>query len=152
MRDAEEALAETYRGYSDEYLIELAQSGQLTEIALAVARQELASRGIEIPPRTDVADTQAPEVQAPAEFVTVARFLVPLDAHILRSRLEAEGIPAMLADENLVQINNLLAIAVGGVRVLVPASFAAAAEAIILAVQRGEFMLDDDADPEAPPR
>lgn len=147
MRDAGDALAETYRGFSNEYLIERLQSGELTEMAQAVALQELASRGIAIPVDPNVAEEQPPEAQAPDEFITVARFLVPLEAHILRARLEAEGIPAMLADENLVQINNLLAIAVGGVRVLVPTSFATAAEEVIRAVQRGEFTLNDDAEP-----
>lgn len=81
----------------------------------------------------------------PAEFLTIARFLVPLDAHILRARLEAEGIPAVLADDNLVQTNSLIAAAVGGVRVQVPATRAAEAQAIVTAIANGEFDLGEDA-------
>ncbi len=50
---------------------------------------------------------------------TIATFLKPEDAHLLRMRLEAVGIPAFVQDENLIQIDWLLSNAVGGVRVQV---------------------------------
>lgn len=74
-----------------------------------------------------------------------ACYLDPLQAHIVRARLEAEGIAARLADAHLLQLHPLLAPAVGGVRVLVPAAQAAAARAIIAALADGAYALDDDA-------
>ena len=50
-------------------------------------------------------------------MVTVARFNKPEDAHLLRMRLEAAGISAYVQDENMVQLDMLKAIALGGVRV-----------------------------------
>ena len=50
---------------------------------------------------------------------TIATFSKPEDAHLLRMRLEAGGIPAFIQDENLIQMDWLLSNAVGGVRVQV---------------------------------
>ena len=50
---------------------------------------------------------------------TVARFATPHEAHLAKLRLEASGIEAFLADENLHSIQPLLAPALGWVRLLV---------------------------------
>ena len=42
-------------------------------------------------------------------MTTIATFNKPEEAHLLRMRLEAGGIAAFLQDENLVQIDWLLA-------------------------------------------
>lgn len=65
------------------------------------------------------------------KLVTVARFdLMPL-AHIAKGRLEAEGIPCSLMDENLVQTDWLYSIAVGGIKLQVDEEFAARAHVIL---------------------
>ncbi|MBS0664549.1 MAG: DUF2007 domain-containing protein [Verrucomicrobia bacterium] len=48
---------------------------------------------------------------------TIASFSQPVEAHLLRTRLEAEGIPAYIRDENLVTLDWLYSNAVGGVKV-----------------------------------
>lgn len=50
-------------------------------------------------------------------MTTIATFNKPEEAHLLRMRLESAGIPAYIQDENTVQIDWLLANAIGGVRV-----------------------------------
>jgi hypothetical protein len=50
-------------------------------------------------------------------MITLARFSKPEEAHLLRLRLEAGGVPAFVQDENLVQLNWLYSNAIGGVRV-----------------------------------
>jgi hypothetical protein len=60
--------------------------------------------------------------------------------------LEAAGVPAVVADANLVQMNSLWAIALGGVRVLVPASRVAEAKDVIAAFNRGDFALPNNFD------
>ncbi|MDX8386049.1 MAG: DUF2007 domain-containing protein [Gallionella sp.] len=82
------------------------------------------------------------------DFVTVAQFLDPTDAHIMRSCLEAAGVPAIVADANMVQMHSLLSIAVGGVRIRVPANHVAEAEEVIAAFNRGDFALPDDVLPD----
>jgi len=78
------------------------------------------------------------------DFVTVARFFTPTDAHVVCACLEAAGIPALVADANLVQANSLWTTALGGVRLLVPSNFEAEAKAVIEAFERGDFALPDD--------
>ncbi len=56
--------------------------------------------------------------------VTVATFENIVDAHIALGRLQAEGIPCHLSDENLVQADWLYSIAVGGIKLQVEADFA----------------------------
>ena len=48
---------------------------------------------------------------------TIATFSKPEEAHLLRIRLEAVGIPAFVQDEHMVQMDWLYSNAIGGVRV-----------------------------------
>lgn len=52
----------------------------------------------------------------------VARFTEPYLAHIVKGRLEADGIDAKVVDEHIVQMNWLYSFAVGGVKVQVQES------------------------------
>jgi hypothetical protein len=52
-------------------------------------------------------------------LVTVATFPEAIEAHIFRSRLEAEGIPSVLADENIVSNQPWHSIAYGGIKLRV---------------------------------
>jgi len=54
-------------------------------------------------------------------WITVARFSHPVEAHLARTRLECEGIVCVVADEYLVRVDWLLSNAVGGVKLMVPA-------------------------------
>lgn len=54
-----------------------------------------------------------------ADMITVARYDTLPDAYIALGRLQAEGIPCMLADQNLVQTDWLYSIAVGGIKLMV---------------------------------
>jgi hypothetical protein len=80
------------------------------------------------------------------DLFEVARYLEPIEARLAQGCLEAAGIPAVLADEQLVQTNILLAPALGGVRILVPQAHLQQAEAVLEALRRGEFALGEDAD------
>ena len=64
-------------------------------------------------------------------LTTVARFRNPVSAHIARARLEADGIPAFLADEYLVGVQWLYSDAVGGVKLNVPDSYVEAAREVV---------------------
>lgn len=84
---------------------------------------------------------------APDEWLTVARLNDAVEAQLLQGRLQADGIDAQLADQNHVQADPLIAIALGGVRVQVRRRDAAIAQAIIAAMASGDYALDDDFDP-----
>jgi len=80
------------------------------------------------------------------DLMVVARFFSPTDAYMLQSCLEAHGVPAVVADAHLVQANQFLTTAVGGVRVLVPESHFERGMAVRKAFEAGEYELDDDFD------
>jgi hypothetical protein len=60
-----------------------------------------------------------PDPNTRAELVTVASVFGPVEAQLIRMRLEQVGVDVHLVDENLVSIHYPLGIAVGGVKVLV---------------------------------
>lgn len=66
-----------------------------------------------------------------AALVTIAAYSFPHEAHLARVRLEAEGIPVFIADEHTVNMQWLYSNALGGVRVQVPAPFAAQAQQVL---------------------
>ena len=86
------------------------------------------------------------------DLVTVTRVFNSLEAEMLRGCLEAEGIPATLGDVQLVQTYSV-GLALGGIRVMVPAPFADAARQTVEAFERGALAIDelpDDSEPAAP--
>ena len=69
---------------------------------------------------------------------------------MLRGCLQAEGIPATLGDAQTIQTDALLTVALGGIRVMVPAPFAEAARSTVDAFERGELAIDELPDDAAP--
>jgi hypothetical protein len=81
------------------------------------------------------------------DWVIAARYLSYTEVHMLRSCLEAAGVPAEVADAQLVQADPLLSPAMRGASLRVPASYLAEAREVIEAFKRGDFELADDFDP-----
>jgi hypothetical protein len=117
----------------------------LTELAYAVALAEVGARGLE-PPAAQPASVQEEEVYL-GDWVLVARYLSYEEVHILQSRLEGAGIPAAVADAQLIQTDALLTAALRGASLRVPAACAQEALEIIDALKRGDFRLDDNFEP-----
>ncbi len=80
------------------------------------------------------------------DLFMIAQYLDPMEAHTACGCLIAAGIPAVMADNNHVQAYQLLAPALGGVRVLVPESFIQQSREVLEALARGDFALGDDTD------
>jgi hypothetical protein len=149
-----ESLLERFQLLNDEHLLALFQSGDLIDLAKEVAAEELGRRGVELAmPATEAnmasENVLASEDNAPSsggDLVLIARLFTPAEAHILRSRLHADGVPAVVTDDHIVGTNSLLTMAVGGVRVLVPESDFERARVVINAIERGEYRLDDQSE------
>jgi hypothetical protein len=73
-------------------------------------------------------------------FATVASFYEVLEAYMLRARLEAEGLFAVVHYDQHVGNNWLQAIALGGARVRVLEGEVSAAREIIAAVNAGVYL------------
>ena len=69
--------------------------------------------------------------------VIIGAYSNPLEAHLAKGRLEAEGIPASLAHEHHVWANWVYSQAPGGVKVQVPAEYAERAARVLDAHNRG---------------
>jgi hypothetical protein len=80
------------------------------------------------------------------DLLMVAQYLIPIDAYLAQGCLVAAGVPAVVADANHAQADQLIAPAMGGVRVLVPESYLQQAREVLAALERGDFALDDEAD------
>ncbi len=52
-------------------------------------------------------------------LVTIATFNLPIEAHIVKGRLESEGIEVFLADEHTIAMNPFYSAMVGGVKLQV---------------------------------
>jgi hypothetical protein len=81
------------------------------------------------------------------DWVIVAQYLSFAEVHILRSLLQNAGIPAEVADAQLVQTDALLIPAMRGARLRVPATRLEEAREVIAAFRRGDFALGDDFEP-----
>ena len=145
MGPSRSSLVETFRELADDELLSRCTSGELTDFAQSIALEELRARGLELP--RDAPRPQQTEERYLGDWVTVAQYLSYTEVHILRSCLEAAGIPAEVADAQLVQTDALLTPAMRGASVRVPANYAGEARKIIGAYRRGDFRLDDDFDP-----
>ncbi|HEY0061463.1 MAG TPA: hypothetical protein VGC21_05040 [Telluria sp.] len=84
------------------------------------------------------------------DLFVIARYMVPTNAYLAQGCLVAAGVPAVVADANLAQAYQLILPAMGGVRVLVPAAHIAQSCAVLEALARGDFEIDEDADVGAP--
>jgi Putative prokaryotic signal transducing protein len=70
-------------------------------------------------------------------LVIIARYTSPWNAHIDRALLDSEGIKAYLIDEHIVGANWLNSLAFGNVKLAVPESQRANAEAILAELKSG---------------
>jgi hypothetical protein len=139
-----QGLVEHFQLLSDEELLTQFQSDELTDLAKDVAGSELRGRKIALP--EPVAE-EPPEPDAAfltGDLVLVARYATAAEAYMLQSRLELEGVPAVVTDAQMSQ--TIVPLLIGGVRVLVPEAHLQRAQEIAEAVARGDYALDDKTD------
>jgi hypothetical protein len=135
---------QTFCEMSDGELTERWCTGRLSEIAVAVARRELARRNLTLPefvPANERSEEESSESGVTLE--TVARSFDSLEVEMLRARLQAEGITAFAVDQGINQINALYSIAVGGIRLMVASENAPQARQIIGLVRSGALALGE---------
>jgi hypothetical protein len=137
-------LTKRFRTFTDEELLRHLQSGNLTPLATEVATAEIRSRGLE----PQFAGGQATEEgsDAPrgahADLVTVSEAWDPLQANVLRGRLESEGISAYVWSEPVGTPD-----ASGGrARVQVERQHLEQAKSVISAIERGDLEVPDSPD------
>ncbi len=70
---------------------------------------------------------------------TVSTFTTGIEAHIVKCRLEYEGIPAFVAFEHHIWAMWSRSVALGGVRVQVPTAYLETAKVIVRKINAGEY-------------
>ena len=75
-------------------------------------------------------------------LVTIKTFDNSIDAHMLRSRLESEGIGCYLFDENVVSLNPLYNVTVGGIKLKINDFDVEKAQIIINEVEQAPILND----------
>jgi hypothetical protein len=78
------------------------------------------------------------------ELVTLKTFESAIDAHILRSRLSSEGITAFIFDENIMTLNPLYNIMVGGIKLKVSQADLEKATEIVRSIDGGPLRDEHD--------
>ncbi|HEY8085005.1 MAG TPA: hypothetical protein VIE69_05320 [Methylophilaceae bacterium] len=133
-----------FNSLSDEEVIRLISSGNLTELAQSIAATELEQRGVSLPSIEPTIDEPEEALDHDVQMRIVAHHLTPTEAYILCARLQAEGIPAEAGNANFAQTYSLYTFAVGGACLRVPLEYIPQAMQVIDAFNRGEFRLDED--------
>jgi len=75
-----------------------------------------------------------------SELITIATTYNIVEAEFYKNQLEAAGFEVYLADENIVGAYNLLANAVGGIKIRVPEDAAVQAEAFLEELGKAEIV------------
>ncbi|MFV0197066.1 DUF2007 domain-containing protein [uncultured Empedobacter sp.] len=78
------------------------------------------------------------------ELITLKTFETPIEAHILRSKLESENIDAFVFDEHSVGINQFLSNAIGGVKVKIKEEDTARAMKVLDEINATDYTNDLD--------
>ena len=73
--------------------------------------------------------------------LVVSTHTVAIDAHIVKGRLEAEGIPAFLSEDQHITMDWSLSLALGGVKVRVPEAYKDSALEILQLTEDDEYQL-----------
>jgi len=140
-------LEEMFRALADEELLRRCASGELTDSAQSIASRELRDRGLALPLPREPKAIADPGEDYLGDWVMIARYLSFTEVHLLKSRLESAGIPAMIGDANLIQTDALLSPAMRGANVRVPEAYVPEALEIVAAFKRGDFRLPENFDP-----
>lgn len=77
-------------------------------------------------------------------LITFKTFDNPIDAHILKIKLESEGITCFLFDENIVSVNPLYSNLVGGIKLKINEEDLVHAKNILLELEQTPYTTEDD--------
>ena len=133
-----------YREISDFELLKKWKSGGLTKLGQEVVLDELRQRNLD--EATGGGNESEVETVSQVQFSgfeIIYSAQDPTEAHILRARLEFEGIPTHVSDEHLNQVHSLMANALGGVRLWASHELAKDARQILAKILAGEFSIDE---------
>lgn len=157
MEVSRDDLIENFQRMDDEELLASCNPVTLTALAFEVIQEEIKRRGLVYQFNQNEFEAEvsppSPSLEEPVVMVTITRFWNIFDANIQCQLLKSEGIPAFVADSQLLQMQPLWANAIGGVRLQVPANDVEQARRILADFAEGQLALgahEDDVVVEEP--
>jgi hypothetical protein len=146
------ALEQRFEEMGDDELLRRYASGDMTDLAKEVAAAELRRRGSpldsgQLSDTADASEAFNDAVTRGGDLLCLVRLNNPLEAQVLCGCLEAEGIPALAGDAQLIQANPFLTQAIGGVRIMVYEVDLLRAQDVLKAFQRGDYALTEEDEP-----
>lgn len=146
MNNNRDDLEERYNQFSDEEIIRLLSSGDLTELAQSVASNELKLRRLAIPSEVkgDIESIAIENLEA--NMRVVAEHLTISEANILCGLIQTEGIPAHVGDTNFSNLNSPFPSPFGNAYVRVPFEYVKQAMDSINAYNQGKYEFDASLD------
>lgn len=145
-------LTQCFAQLDDDDLRRRHASGDMTPLARDVAADELRRRGLGVgdghratsgdPP----AESARTDVERLGDVLRLTRMTHLMEAQVLCARLEAEGIPAVAGDAELIRVHSFLTQALGGIRVMVHEANLSRAAEVLAALRRGDYALHDGDD------
>lgn len=139
MEASREELTLSMQNMSNDELLRHLGSGALTPLGVEVASTLLRARGIEPSAPSTRPDTSSNDTDEESELVTVAEYLSTTEAGLLRGCLESRGIYVHVWGEYVEGAQVVLPTAQGGAHLQVPRNQVEQAQAVIAAVERGDF-------------
>ncbi len=144
--DKRQRFAATYTAMSEAELMALARTyDTLSEPAQDALRAEFAERGLE-PPLLDDDESEPGDQKPLQKLVTVRRYRDLSEAIVARSVIEGAGMYCFLQNENMVRLDWQLSNFIGGIRLQVAESDAAAAEEILSAPVPASIEMEGEPD------
>jgi hypothetical protein len=149
MNNNREDLVEIYKSFSDEEVVRLYSSGNLTELAKSVALNEIKFRHLPIPTvqsnSPNLVDVKLDNVvPLNSSMKVVASYLSPVEVDILQGLLEAQGVPAYPKYSGYSHPNILFPQDFQGCYISVPQEYIEQAATIIQDFKKGDFQLEEE--------
>jgi hypothetical protein len=130
---------------SNKDLLRRLHAGTLSPAAVEIVNAELRARGVEPPSAgNDAPGDDAQNVAPAGDLVDIAEFWNPMEANLLRSLLEADGIFVHMWGEHLGTLNPFLSVVSPALKVQVRSSQAAQARELVAAFKRGDLAMKDE--------
>lgn len=79
-----------------------------------------------------------------SKLITIYSSNIPVECHILKGRLEAEGINSFIYDEHITWVHPFKAVAIGGIKLKVPSDKIEHCQKIIDLISQGKLIDDTD--------
>ena len=73
-------------------------------------------------------------------LTTIYSSNAPVDCHIVKGRLETEGIPCFIFDEHTISVHPFRAVAIGGVKLKIPADMVTQSQNILTLIEKNKLI------------